>query len=39
MKILLISYNGATEPLIMSQGIPYLKGFSRRGIKMLTTVC
>ncbi len=33
MKILLISYNGATEPLIMSQGIPYLKGFSRRGIK------
>ena len=33
MKVLLISYNGATEPLILSQGIPYLKGFSRRGIK------
>jgi len=33
MKILFISYNGATEPLIQSQGIPYLKGLSDKGIE------
>lgn len=32
MKTLFITYNGATEPLIRSQGIPYLKGLSRAGI-------
>jgi hypothetical protein len=33
MKTLFISYNGASEPLIQSQGIPYLKGLSDKGIK------
>ena len=33
MKALFISYNGALEPLIQSQGIPYLKGLSSKGIK------
>jgi len=33
MKALFISYNGALEPLIQSQGIPYLKGLSDKGIK------
>ena len=33
MKILFISYNGALEPLIQSQGIPYLKGLSNKGVK------
>ncbi|HRZ67241.1 MAG TPA: glycosyltransferase [Candidatus Omnitrophota bacterium] len=32
MNILFITYNGATEPLIRSQGIPYLKGLSKNGI-------
>lgn len=32
MKVLFISYNGALEPLIQSQGIPYLKGLSNRGM-------
>lgn len=32
MKTLFITYNGATGPLIRSQGIPYLKGLSRAGI-------
>ncbi len=32
MKTLFITYNGATEPLIRSQGIPYLKGLSKNGI-------
>jgi len=33
MKALFISYNGALEPLIQSQGIPYLKGLSSKGVK------
>jgi len=33
MKALFISYNGALEPLIQSQGIPYLKGLSDKGVK------
>jgi len=33
MKALFISYNGALEPLIQSQGIPYLKGLSNKGVK------
>lgn len=33
MKILFISYNGALEPLIKSQAIPYLDGLSRKGVK------
>ena len=33
MKALFISYNGALEPLMQSQGIPYLKGLSRKGVK------
>jgi len=33
MKTLFISYNSALEPLIQSQGIPYLKGLSDKGIK------
>lgn len=33
MKALFISYNGALEPLIQSQGIPYLKELSDKGIK------
>ena len=32
MKSLFISYNGALEPLIQSQGIPYLKGLSKKGV-------
>jgi len=32
MKVLFISYNGATESLIKSQGIPYLKGLSKKGV-------
>jgi len=32
MKALFITYNGALEPLIKSQGIPYLKGLSAKGI-------
>jgi glycosyltransferase involved in cell wall biosynthesis len=32
MRVLFITYNGATEPLIRSQGIPYLKGLSKNGI-------
>ena len=33
MKALFISYNGALEPLMQSQGIPYLKGLSCKGVK------
>lgn len=33
MKTLFISYNSALEPLIQSQGIPYLKGLSGNGIE------
>ena len=33
MKTLFISYNGALEPLIQSQGTPYLKGLSNKGVK------
>jgi len=33
MKALFISYNGALEPLIQSQGIPYLKGLSNKGVE------
>jgi len=33
MKTLFISYNGALEPLIQSQGIPYLKGLSNKGVR------
>jgi len=33
MKALFISYNGALEPLIQSQGIPYLKGLSNKGVR------
>jgi len=33
MKTLFISYNGALGPLIQSQGIPYLKGLSNKGVK------
>ncbi len=38
MKILLITYNEATEPLVRSQVIAYLKGLSKKGIRcaMLT---
>jgi len=32
MKALFISYNGALEPLIKSQGIPYLEGLSKKGV-------
>lgn len=35
MKTLFISYNGALEPLVQSQGIPYLKGLSRKGVKCI----
>ncbi|MFH0772372.1 MAG: glycosyltransferase [Candidatus Omnitrophota bacterium] len=35
MKALFISYNSALEPLIKSQGIPYLKGLSARGVKCI----
>ncbi|MFA5142612.1 MAG: glycosyltransferase [Candidatus Omnitrophota bacterium] len=31
MKILYISYNGALEPLLQSQGIPYIMGVHRNG--------
>lgn len=31
---LFITYNGALEPLIQSQGIPYLKGLTEKGIKV-----
>ncbi|MFA5388602.1 MAG: glycosyltransferase family 4 protein [Candidatus Omnitrophota bacterium] len=34
MKTLFISYNGAMEPLMLSQGIPYLKGLSRKGVSV-----
>jgi len=33
MKVLFISYNGATEPLLQSQGLPYLKGLSAKGVE------
>jgi len=33
MKIFFITYNGALEPLIQSQGIPYLKGLSDSGVR------
>lgn len=33
MKTLFISYNGASEPLMRSQGIPYLKGLTEKGVK------
>jgi len=33
MKVLFVSYNGALEPVMRSQGIPYLKGLSKKGIK------
>lgn len=38
MKILFISYNGALEPLLQSQGLAYLKGLSNKGadITLLT---
>jgi len=32
MKTLFITYNSALEPLIQSQGIPYLKGLARKGV-------
>lgn len=35
MKTLFITYNGALEPLIKSQGVPYLKGLSARGVKCI----
>ena len=31
---LFITYNGALEPLIQSQGIPYLRGLTEKGIKI-----
>jgi len=31
---LFITYNGALEPLIQSQGIPYLRGLAEKGIKV-----
>ncbi len=33
MNILFISYNSAIEPLLNSQGIPFMKELSQRGIK------
>jgi glycosyltransferase involved in cell wall biosynthesis len=33
VKALFITYNGALEPLIQSQGIPYLKGLRRKGVE------
>lgn len=33
MKVLFISYNGALEPHVQSQGIPYLRGLVRRGVE------
>jgi len=33
MRALFISYNGALEPLLLSQGIPYLQGLSKKGIE------
>lgn len=35
MRILFISYNGALEPLVQSQCIPYLKGLSKNGVKSI----
>jgi len=35
MNILYISYNGATEPLFQSQGIPYIEGASNQGSNFL----
>lgn len=35
MKTLFITYNGALEPLIKSQGTPYLKGLSAKGIECI----
>ncbi len=32
IKSLFISYNGALEPLMQSQAIPYLKGLSEKGV-------
>ena len=31
---LFITYNGALEPLIQSQGVPYLRGLTEKGIKV-----
>lgn len=33
LKILFISYNGLTEPLLHSQGIPYMRELSRKGFE------
>jgi glycosyltransferase involved in cell wall biosynthesis len=33
MKTLFISYNGASEPLMQSQGVPYLKGLADKGVE------
>jgi len=33
MKTLFISYNGVSEPLMQSQGVPYLKGLADNGVK------
>lgn len=35
MKTLFITYNSALGPLIKSQGIPYLKGLSARGVECI----
>lgn len=35
MRVLFISYNSAFEPLLQSQGIPYLKGLSEKGVKCI----
>ncbi|MDV2502412.1 MAG: glycosyltransferase [bacterium] len=33
--VLFISYNGALEPILQSQGLPYLRGLSARGIHVV----
>ncbi|NQS99800.1 MAG: glycosyltransferase [Candidatus Omnitrophica bacterium] len=35
MKTLFISYNGALEPLLQSQGLAYLEGLSDKGLKFI----
>src|ERR1700752_833715 len=39
MKILYISYDGMTDPLGQSQVIPYLKGLSEKGYKIIIISC
>jgi glycosyltransferase involved in cell wall biosynthesis len=39
MKILYISYDGMTDPLGQSQVIPYLKGLSAKGYKIIIISC